>query len=153
MSESEGVDSLLQEWRKKANELEGKPAEIKEQQDSYYKGSWDAARERAEPELKRKAIQDCIDDFEDSTSTEELIESLADWRKEANELDKRILDSNEWFRKSTRRLQLESCIEEFEEVFLDDRFEECWHCGSLKKPVSDKRRSEGYRWECKECTY
>ena len=146
MSQSGAVDALLQEWRERADELESQPQEIKQQQDSFYKGSWDAARERAEPELKRKVVQDCIDDLEESTTTEEFLESLADWRKEADELDKRILDSNEWFRKSTRRLQLESCIEEFEEAFPDGNFEECFRCGFLQFPVSDKRRGEGCRW-------
>jgi len=153
MSQSDAVDALLQEWRERAEELEGQPQKIKQQQDSFYKGSWDAARERAEPELKRKVVQDCIDDLEESTTTEEFLESLADWRNEADELDKRILDSNEWFRKSTRRFQLESCIEEFEEAFPDDNFEECFRCDSLQVPVSDKRRGEGFRWECVECGY
>ncbi|WP_123622871.1 MULTISPECIES: hypothetical protein [Haloferacaceae] len=153
MSVSDVVDSLCQEWRKEAGELEDRPEEIKEQQDSFYKGSWDAARERAEPDIKRKAIEDCIEDLEESSSIDEFLESLADWRKEANELDKRILDSNEWFRKSTRRRQLEACIDEFEEAFPEDNFDECYRCGSLQVPVSDKRRSEGYRWECEECGY
>ena len=153
MTEPDAVDVLLQEWREKVDELEGRPEKIKKQQDSFYKGSWDAARERAEPELKRKTIQRCIDDLEESTTTDELLESLADWRKEADELDKRILDSNEWFRSNITRHQLEKRIESFEGAFPDGNFEECWRCDSLKKPVSDKRRSEGYRWECEECAY
>jgi hypothetical protein len=153
MTKPEAVDSLIQEWREEANELEGKPEEIKEQQDGFYKGSWDAARERAEPELKRKVIQGCINDLKESSTTDEFLESLADWRKEAEELDKRILDSNELFRKSTRRFQLKACIEEFEEAFPDDNFKKCYRCGSLQVPVSDKRHSAGFRWECRECGY
>jgi len=148
-----GVQSLLSDWRDRVEKLEEKPEEIKEQQGSYYKGSWDAARERAQPELLRKQIQDCIEDLEEANSTNELVESLADWRKQADELDKRILDSNEWFRKSTKRRQLESCIEEFEEAVPEEVFEKCRRCGSRQKPVSDKRHSEGYRWECNECAY
>ncbi|WP_283402535.1 hypothetical protein [Halorubrum sp. DM2] len=153
MSKSDAVDALLQEWHEKANVLKDRPEEIKEQQDSFYKGSWDAARERAEPELRRKAIQGCIDDLEESTTTDDMLEALADWRKEADKLDKRIYDSQEWFRSNITRHQLEKCIEEFEKAFPDDNFNECFRCGSLQLPVSDKRRNEGFRWECEECGY
>lgn len=153
MAQSEAVDSLLQEWLAEVDELEAKPEEIKEEQDSFYKGSWDAARERAEPELERQALQDCIDDLEESSCIDEYLKALADWKKEADELDKRILDSREWFQKTTRRHKLETCIEEFEEVLPDEAFEKCWRCESQKIPVSDERHSEGYRWECEECDF
>lgn len=151
MSEFDGVESLLEKWRGRVDELEGRPEEIREEQDSFYKGSWDAARERAEPELKRKAMQGCVEDLKVSSEPEEFLESLADWRKEADELDKRILDSNEWFRSHITRLQLEECIEEFEEAFPDSYFEECRSCGSQKNPIRDERYGKGFRWECPEC--
>lgn len=153
MAQLDAVNSLIEEWRAEADELEAKPEEIKEEQDSFYKGSWDAARERAEPELERQALRDCIDDLEKGSSIDEYLKILADWKREVDELDKRILDSKEWFRKTTRRHKLESCIEEFEEVLPEEAFEECWRCDSLKIPVSDERHSEGYRWECPECGF
>lgn len=153
MSKSQGIEPVLDKWRAQVDELEGKPEEIKEEQDSFYKGSWDAARERAEPELKRKTIEECIEDIEEGSGPEDFIEALADWRKEADELDKRIMDRNEWFRANIRRHQLNQCIEEFEEALPDSQFEECRRCGSLKDPVSDKRHGKGYRWECSECGF
>lgn len=151
MSNSPEIEPLLDKWRDKVEELEGKPEEIKDEQDSFYKGSWDAARERAEPELKRKTIQSCIEDLEESGDSDDIIEALADWRKEADELDKRIMDSKEWFQSNVRRHQLNRCIEDLEEALPDDYFEECRRCESLKNPVSDKRHGKGFRWECTEC--
>jgi hypothetical protein len=153
MEQSDAVNSLLQEWLAEVNELEAKSEEIEEGQDSFYKGSWDAARERAEPKLKRQALQDCINDLEESSSIDEYLKALADWKKEVDELDKRILDSREWFQKTMRRHKLEACIEEFEEMLPDEIFEKCRRCESLKTPVSDERHSEGYRWECEECNF
>lgn len=37
MSQSDAVDALLQEWREKADELEGQPQKIKQLQDSFYR--------------------------------------------------------------------------------------------------------------------
>lgn len=153
MSELETVSQLIDDWYGKANQLQAKHDHIEERQEYPYDGSWDAARERADPLIKKDAVEDCIEDLEECDSIEEALEAFADWRKESDELDKRILDSHEWFRKTMRRLQLEECLEEFQEAVPDDIFEECFSCGGLELPVSDKRRRTGFRWECPECAF
>lgn len=146
-------ETVVGEWEKRIEALEKKARDIEEGQDGYYKGSWEAAAERAEPEIEKKTIQRCMDDFEESNDVDDLIEALADWRKEADDLDKRILDSVEWFRSNITRLQLEECIEALEESLPEGVVEVCNRCDSKKNPVSDKRYSEGYRWECSECLF
>lgn len=146
-------ETVVGEWEKRIEALEKEAQEIEEGQDGFYKGSWEAAAERAEPEIKKKTIQRCMDDLEEGNDVDDLIEALADWRKEADDLDKRILDSAEWFRSNITRFQLEECIEAMEAALPDDVFEICHRCESKKKPVSDKRYSEGYRWECDDCLF
>lgn len=146
-----GVDTVLSGWRDRVDELDGKDEEIREKQDGHYQGSWEAAYERAEPEIQKKAVERCIEDIEDSTTTDELLEAMADWRQEADDLDKRILNRREWFRASTTRQQLEQCVEDLEQALPEDEFERCGLCDVKKMPTADKRYDRGYRWDCPEC--
>lgn len=149
--ENIGLDSLTEQWRERIVNLEEKREQIEENQDSMVKGDMPAVRERAEPELKRKTIERCLDDLEDCNDLDDVFAVLGDWRSEADERDKRILNRNEWFRNHHIRFELEQCIDDLETALSDDEFEECSRCGVLKKPVEDGRYSKGYRWECPEC--
>lgn len=151
MSVSEVVDQIAHSFREHADGLQEEHDQIEDRQEYPYEASWDAAAERAEPMIKKDAIEDCLDEVKDCSNFDDLLEVLADWRKESDELDKRILDSREWFRKSTRRFQLDRCIEELEDAIPESEFEKCSSCGRLKTPVSDKRRRTGYRWDCIDC--
>ncbi|WP_123624144.1 MULTISPECIES: hypothetical protein [Haloferacaceae] len=145
------LDSLREEWRERIEELESEGEAIEERQDPMVKADMPAIRERAAPELKKKTVERCLDDLEDCNELEEVLAVLGQWRAEAEDRDKRILNRNEWFRNHYTRFALEKCIDELETVLPESEFEECPHCGALKKPMEDARYSKDYRWACFEC--
>ena len=150
MDESD-FNALVESWEGRVEELEEEREERRQQQDPMVRADTPAVRERVSFDLQVNVLERCIEEVEDCTSTDEVLETLGEWRDEVEERDKRILDRNEWFRNHYTRLQLKDCVDDLIKALPDGSLTECARCGGHQLPTSDKRRSEGYRLECPSC--
>lgn len=144
----------LEPLRKSLHERLNQLDEKQEQQEERYQGngSTRAVWKKVEPGIRHDIANDCLSDLKQIDDTNTLFETVAEWkRKLDDEWQHKTTDTqNEFDKKSIKQSELRNWIDELVSQIPDSRYEACY-CGSQKEPVSDRRRSKGFEWNCPDC--
>ena len=125
------------------------------QQEERHKGdgSTPAVWNKVEPKIRRDVVEDCREELDGVDDQDELLRILAEWRRnenrewEFNRNNSKV--ENE--RNSIKRAEIRHWKEELLEAIPESEFKTCGLCGSLQMPKSDRRRSQGFVWDCPDC--
>lgn len=146
------LDPLRGQLDKRVTDLD----ETQEKAEERNKGdaSDPAMWKKVEPKIRRDVVEDCIDDLEEIEDSDDLYETVAEWRRSLNE-EWRFKTTNqptENERNSIKQGELRTWKDELVKLIPEEEFSSCGICGSDKMPKSDRRRKKGYTWECPDCS-
>jgi len=146
------LEPLRESMTERIRELEEKKEEMEERYDGD--GSTPVVWEKIEPKMKRKVVEDCLEDLNQVEELEDLLKVIADWRNQKNDewKSKTNLSTNEHERRKIKRLEIEGWLDNLIGRIPEEKASSCAFCGEEELPKVDQRYGSGFRWACPNCS-